>query len=48
MLKIGGSNGDSFEIISGLSAGERIVTEGVMLIKAASMVSGEASHGHNH
>jgi RND family efflux transporter MFP subunit len=47
-VTMGENNGKSVEILSGLNPGERVVTEGVMLLKAASMVSGTASHGHAH
>ena len=41
-------DGLQVEIIAGLEPGERIVTEGVMLIKAASVVTGVVGHGHSH
>ncbi len=47
-IKTGENDGSKVEILSGVKTGERIVTEGVMLLKAASMVTGGASHGHNH
>jgi len=36
------------EILSGLVEGERIVTRGVMLVKVASMETGEIEHEHSH
>jgi len=36
------------EIKEGLHAGERVVTRGVMLVKAASMTSGVVGDGHSH
>jgi RND family efflux transporter MFP subunit len=44
----GPGNGRRVEIIKGLVEGERVVTRGTMLIKAASMESGEIAHGHSH
>ena len=41
-------DGVQVEIITGLQPGERNVTEGVMLIKATSMVTGVVGHGHAH
>ncbi len=46
-VQIGASDGLRVEIISGLAPGERIVTEGTMLVKAAS-ISSAPSHGHQH
>jgi len=47
-VKTGDRDGKRVEILSGIRPGDRIVTEGVMLLKAASMLSGEVSHGHSH
>jgi len=44
----GESDGLFVEIIKGLSAGERVVTRGIMLVKAASMVTGVVGDGHTH
>jgi len=44
----GRSDGERVEITGGLHPGERIVTRGAMLLKAASMVVGETGHGHAH
>jgi len=44
----GSHDGKYVEITGGLNPGERVVTEGVMLLKAASMVSGVVGHGHSH
>ncbi len=43
----GDSDGIYLEILSGLSAGERVVTKGAMLIKAASL-STAPIHSHSH
>jgi RND family efflux transporter MFP subunit len=47
-VKPGRSDGQSVEITGGLVPGERVVTRGAMLLKAASMVAGETGHGHSH
>lgn len=47
-VTVGESDGRHYEIPRGLKKGDRVVTEGVMLLKAASMVTGDAGHGHAH
>jgi membrane fusion protein, heavy metal efflux system len=47
-VSIGATNGLDVEITSGLKAGERVVTEGVMLVKAASMSTGAIQDEHHH
>ena len=44
----GHNDGKNVEIIRGLDPGDRVVTKGVMLLKAASMVTGTVGHGHAH
>jgi multidrug efflux pump subunit AcrA (membrane-fusion protein) len=44
----GQHNGLLVEITSGLQPGDRVVTEGLTLVKAASMATGEISDGHTH
>jgi len=44
----GKNDGRNMEILSGLDPGERVVTRGVMLVKAASMVTGVVGDGHAH
>lgn len=44
----GHNDGQNVEIIRGLHPGDRVVTKGVMLLKATSMVSGTVGHGHAH
>ena len=44
----GYNDGKNVEIIRGLEPGDRVVTKGVMLLKAASMVTGTVGHGHAH
>jgi RND family efflux transporter MFP subunit len=45
----GQSDGIRVEVLSGLHAGDRVVTTGTMLLKSASMVAGDGGHeGHSH
>ena len=44
----GKNNGLMVEITDGLAGGERIVSQGPMIIKAASMVTGAVGDGHSH
>jgi len=44
----GESDGIQVEVVSGIHAGDRVVTRGAMLLKAASMVTFEAGHEHSH
>jgi RND family efflux transporter MFP subunit len=44
----GDSDGYNLQILKGLTVGERVVCEGIMLLKAASLIRGETAHGHNH
>ena len=47
-VKLGHNDGKNVEITSGLKPGDRVVTKGLMLLMATSMVSGAAGHGHSH
>lgn len=47
-VHVGSGDGRNVEIISGLTEGERVVTRGAMLIKAASMETGEIADEHSH
>jgi RND family efflux transporter MFP subunit len=47
-VEIGEQNGRMVEITRGLLPGERVVTEGMTLVKAASMATGEIEDGHSH
>lgn len=47
-VSLGESDGMRIEVLEGLSAGERLVSQGRSLIKAASMDTGEIDHGHSH
>ena len=44
----GENDGLKVEITGGLHPGERVVTHGVMLVKAASMATGVVGDGHSH
>ena len=47
LVTIGENDGKSIEILSGLSAGERVVTNGAVFIKLAAN-SGKVPEGHSH
>lgn len=47
-VTLGESDGMNTVITAGLSAGERVVTRGAMLLKAASMSSSMPAHAHEH
>jgi len=47
-VSIGDNDGLLVEITVGLKSRERVVTQGVMLVKAASMASGVVGDGHSH
>lgn len=47
-VSTGQHNGIFVEIIKGLRPGDRVVTEGLSMVKAASMATGEISDGHSH
>jgi RND family efflux transporter MFP subunit len=47
-VTLGESDGLNTVITSGLSAGERVVTRGALLLKAASMSSAMPAHAHEH
>lgn len=47
-LKLGGNNGFSVEVLSGLIESERIVTKGAYQIKLATMSGKMPAHGHEH
>ena len=46
-VKLGGNNGQRVEILSGLKAGEEVVTRGAIHVKLAAS-SGAIPEGHNH
>lgn len=47
-VQIGRRNGESVEIVSGLDAGEWVVTKGVYQVRMASMSGQLPAHGHSH
>lgn len=47
-VKIGANNGKSVEILSGLSAGDRVVTRGAYQVKMASASAAIPGHTHEH
>ena len=47
-VKPGENDGQRIEILVGLNPGERVVTEGAILLKAAATVTSVAGDGHNH
>jgi len=47
-VELGNNDGRHVEILSGLESGERVVILGIMLVKAASMVTGVVGDGHAH
>ncbi len=48
IIKPGEFDGNNYRIISGLNHGERVVTKGGMLLKAASMSNSLPGHSHAH
>lgn len=47
-VKLGGSDGQQVQILSGISNGERIVTKGAYQVKLATMSGAVPAHGHEH
>ena len=47
-VAVGARNGQQVEILSGVRAGERVVTKGGIQIKLASMSGALPAHGHEH
>ncbi len=47
-VKLGSSNGNEVEIVSGLKGGEKIVTQGAYQVKLASASNAIPGHTHNH
>jgi RND family efflux transporter MFP subunit len=47
-LKLGGSDGQQVQVLSGISNGERIVTKGAYQVKLATMSGVVPAHGHEH
>lgn len=47
-VRIGASNGDRVEVLSGLKGGEEIVVQGAIHVKLASAANAIPGHTHNH
>lgn len=47
-VKLGARDGTSVQIVSGLNAGERVVTKGAYLVKLATQSGSVPAHGHEH
>lgn len=47
-LKLGASNGENVEVLSGINENERVVTIGAYQIKLATMSGAMPAHGHSH
>jgi len=48
MVRLGIRDGDQVQLVSGVEAGERVVSRGAYLIRLASAGSAEVGHGHAH
>ena len=48
MVRLGIRDGDRVQVISGVAAGERVVSQGSYLVRLASASTAEAGHGHAH
>lgn len=48
MVRLGLRDGDRVEVKSGVTTGERVVSEGAYLVRLASSSPAEAGHGHAH
>jgi membrane fusion protein, heavy metal efflux system len=46
--RLGASDGVFTRVLSGIEAGERVVTEGAAFIRLASLATTEMGHGHVH
>lgn len=47
-ITIGVDNGREVEILKGLRAGERVVSEGAYFVKLASLAGSLPAHSHEH
>jgi len=47
-VQIGRKSGGRVEITAGLSAGERIVTQGAYAVRMVAMAGSTPAHGHSH
>lgn len=48
LVRLGIRDGDRVQVISGIEAGERVVSQGAYLVRLASASTVEAGHGHAH
>lgn len=48
LVTLGADNGESVQILSGLNAGDRVVTEGAYQVKLASATNAIPAHSHEH
>jgi membrane fusion protein, heavy metal efflux system len=47
-VKLGANDGKNVQVLSGLSAGERVVTKGAQMVKLATQSGAVPAHGHEH
>jgi cobalt-zinc-cadmium efflux system membrane fusion protein len=47
-VKLGSSNGQEVQVLSGIQAGERVVTKGAQQIRLSTMPGAMPGHGHEH
>ena len=47
-IKIGASDGENVQVLSGIEEGERVVTKGAYQIKLSSASGELPAHGHEH
>jgi membrane fusion protein, heavy metal efflux system len=47
-VKLGANDGKNVQVLSGINAGERVVTEGAMLVKLGTQSGAVPGHGHEH
>ena len=48
LVTLGADNGESVQILSGVKAGDRVVTEGAYQVKLASATNAIPAHSHEH
>jgi multidrug efflux pump subunit AcrA (membrane-fusion protein) len=47
-VTLGGSDGQRFEVLSGLNEGDKVVTRGAIHVKLASASNAIPAHTHEH
>lgn len=47
-VKLGANDGNNVQIVSGIRAGERVVTKGAQMVKLATQSGSVPAHGHEH